>query len=232
MKYIYFLIMFFFLFLIGCSSTYKITDFPSKDQFFADFNKSAKDNSLKVFLKDDSTITSNDGARISNDSLLLPIQVQKVERISKDKINDIKYSGSDMSNLSAIIFLKNGTEAIAKNVNILSDSSITATILVNNEEYIPINKVKEISYKNHWVGVPGKLILSTGLGAGFGAFVGFIISKINPPNNSLPGSGSYAGGIDAQDVRTGLIVGSVIGFITGGIIGWISGYTYTYQFNP
>lgn len=224
--------MFFFMFLIGCSSTYKITDFPSKDKFYADFNNSAKDKSLKVFLKNDSTITTYGGARISNDSLLFTIQVQKVEKISKDKIKDIKYSGSDMSNLSAIIFLKNGAEAIAKNVNILSDSSISATILENDDEYIPVSKVKEISYKNHWAGVPGKLILSTGLGAGFGAFVGFIISKINPPNNSLPGSGSNAGGIVAQDERTGLIVGSVIGFITGGIIGWISGYTYTYQFNP
>ena len=49
------LIPIFMIFLIGCSSTYKISDFSSPEKFYKDFNKSADGKILKITLHDDSS---------------------------------------------------------------------------------------------------------------------------------------------------------------------------------
>ena len=61
--------------------------------------------------------------------------------------------------------------------------------------------------------------------------MGYIVTKINPPNTNGPFSGSLYSGQENQNINTGIIIGSIVGFITGGII-CIDGYTYIYQFNP
>lgn len=64
-------------FFFGCSSTYRITDFSSKEKFYKDFNSFAKNRNVNVRLVNDSTFSSPNGAIISNDSLRLIDKVIK-----------------------------------------------------------------------------------------------------------------------------------------------------------
>ena len=203
--------------LTGCSSTYTIADFPSEDKFYKDFNKSANNKTLLVKLDNDSSFTFEGSANISNDSLTIIKLVKKEINISRGDIKDIIYSGSDMTKLSAKIVLKNGTSAKAKNVSLLADSSINALVIGSSYENFHINRIKEISYKNYWIGVPIRMITCT-----IGGFIASVLTaNIIGTNNYTEDEGFY--------VVWGI---TGIGLVTGLIWGGLDGYTYTYQFNP
>jgi len=53
----------------GCSSTYKITDFSSKEKFYETLSNSAKSNTSDIILFNDSTFTSASEIKIFNDTL-------------------------------------------------------------------------------------------------------------------------------------------------------------------
>ncbi|MDR3626567.1 MAG: hypothetical protein P4L45_07025, partial [Ignavibacteriaceae bacterium] len=59
------------LFFIGCSSTYTINDFPTKDKFYGDFNNFAGNKSLNVTLTNDSSFVPEGKIKISDDSLII-----------------------------------------------------------------------------------------------------------------------------------------------------------------
>ena len=202
----------FSLFLFGCSATYRIGDFSSKDKFYEDFNKSASSKSLNIILNNDNTFSAGSGAMILNDSLFFLVQSQRDEKIKRDKIKDIQYTGSDMSNLYAIIELKNGNKATAKNVNILSDSSINATVYYHIKKQISIDGIKSINYKNHWLGLTKGAIIGT-----VGGFAtGFIVAS----SAQLTSDGPVVAGF----------VMTALGLIVGSIIGWNGGVIHTYEF--
>ena len=126
--------------LIGCSSTYKVSDFPSRDKFYEDFNNSASDKSLKIILNNDSTITVENGAVISNDSLFITLPVLKQEKvINKDDIEDIKVSIHDMT---TTIVLKNDKSVTAGSIDILPDSSVAIYNFENTYKYLSLINCK------------------------------------------------------------------------------------------
>ncbi len=216
MKIYYLLISLSSLLLIGCSSTYKVSDFPSRDKFYEDFNNSASDKSLKIILNNDSTITAENGAVISNDSLFITLPVLKQEKvINKDDIEDIKVSIHDMT---TTIVLKNDKSVTAGSIDILPDSSVAIYNFENTYKYLSLINVKEISYKNHWLGVPIGFV--SGIPVGLGA--GYIIASIFKGNNQYSGN-------NANNIFLYIFFSSPI---IGGIWGWITGWTYIYEFAP
>jgi PBP1b-binding outer membrane lipoprotein LpoB len=56
MKNIYGLFFLLALLLMGCSSTYTIKDFPSKERFYEDFNNSVKNKDVSITLMSDSCL--------------------------------------------------------------------------------------------------------------------------------------------------------------------------------
>jgi hypothetical protein len=82
MKKFYLTIGVFASLFIGCSSTYKVSDFSSREKFYDDFNKSVKDKIVKVTLDNDSTFNCKESTNIANDSLYFSTQ-------TGDKRNDI-----------------------------------------------------------------------------------------------------------------------------------------------
>ncbi len=60
-----------FLFFIGCSSTYTVTDMDSKEKLIKDFNDSAENKKLEITLTNDSALVVTEGGQIKNDSMLL-----------------------------------------------------------------------------------------------------------------------------------------------------------------
>ncbi|MHB8338168.1 MAG: hypothetical protein ACYDEE_12205 [Ignavibacteriaceae bacterium] len=218
MKTIFLILSAISLFLIGCLSTYKISDFSSKTKFYDDFNEFARSKNVNIILTNDSALTAPGGAMVSNDTLNIVTRIKKKERkILYSEISKIKYYNNNYPNLSANILLKDGEKVTGDNVKIFPDSSIQLTILQIAYKYLPLEKVKEVSYKNHWLGVPTRLIAGTvsGFALGYAGVCAFV-----DPNEQSQKAFYVGWGITA------------IGLVTGGIIGWIDGYDYIYQFNP
>jgi hypothetical protein len=226
MKIFYILISLSSLLLIGCSSTYTVAGFPSRDKFYEDFNNSAGNKSLKIILDNDSTIFADDGARISNDSLFITLPVLKQEKvINKDDIEDIKVSIHDMT---TTIVLKNDKSVTAGSIDILPDSSVAVYNYVDTYEYLSLIHVKEISYKNHWLGLPVPLISGTLIGAALGIIVAESMSS-SSSGSSEPQGGSRS---ESPSPWNAFLITSAAGILGGGIWGWITGWTYTYEFAP
>ncbi len=218
MKYTNFIFTLAILSIIGCSSTYTASNFSTKQKFYEHFNKSAQDKVVKITLNNDSSFTANTGASISNDSLYYISEVKKDEVIKRSEIKDIKYVGTDMSNLSAVVFLKNGQEERTEKVNLLSDSTLYTVITTKINNVMALKNIKKVSYKNRWLGIPFSFVGGTVLGWSMGVFVSGIF------NNNTQKSTHNADNIYLT------IWGA--GTIGGVILGLAEGYTYTYQFNP
>ncbi|MHB9013224.1 MAG: hypothetical protein ACYC49_13505 [Ignavibacteriaceae bacterium] len=214
MKIIYLISSIFLLILTGCYSTYKVSDFSSKDKFYEDFNKSVINKTTKIKINDDSIFTSCENARITNDTLIFLSKLKNGnEKLFLSEIKNINYNnqGTNFSKLSGKIILKNGEEIFADNIEAL-DSSIH--FKVKTYRFIPIENVKEISYENHWLGVPFGFLD----GSVPGIIIGFIVNASFDSNREGP--------------RADIYVIPSIGAIVGCVLGWIEGYTYAYQFNP
>jgi hypothetical protein len=210
MKILNLIVGFLTLIIVGCSSTYRLSDFPSKKKFYEDFNKSAKNESLRIVLKNDSTIAAEYGAEISNDSLILNKFITKEQTIRRDEIKEIEYGAFNMT-----MRLKNGKSFELKSNKILSDSLIL--VLYYEPEYLPINKVNLICYKAHWAAVPA--------GIGLGIVSGFFIGSILIPTDDQDD------GVIPSSFFLGLVSGFTVGLISGGIVGYIIGDTYIYEFS-
>jgi hypothetical protein len=220
MKILYLLVVSFSLTLIGCSSTYKVSDFASRDKFYEDFNNFARSKSVKITLNNDSSFNAERGAYILNDSLMFISIVQKEEKIDRNEIKDIKYSGTDITNLTAAILLKNGNSVIVRNINPLSDSSVIAVVSESNNGYLPVIKIKKISCQNKLLGAL--------LGFVYGIPAGYIAgNSLYFFFSSPPGRGGAGSNVGTDLFLCGLFSAPIISII----IGSINGYTYTYLFS-
>ncbi|MHB8338925.1 MAG: hypothetical protein ACYDEE_16035 [Ignavibacteriaceae bacterium] len=162
----FFITTFFSLAFIGCSSIYSVKDFSSKEKLYQDFNNSVKDKSINVKFINDSSLTINNGAVIKNDTLYsIGYRLDKnYRKVALSEIKKINYTGTDYK--SANLQLKNDEQINAGDINIANDTveySVTKKILTQSE-VAPLDKLKEASYKNHWLGIPGWFLAGTGLG--------------------------------------------------------------------
>ena len=221
MKYIFFLIPIIFLFLIGCSSTYKITDYPSKETFYKDINSSIRNRDVKVVTAD-SSFTSLKGSQINDGSLQTVSLVQK--SIPLQEVKNVKYSETAGATPLVYVWLKSGEELKPESIKKLPNSMIQLTILRINDGSIPIYKIKEISYKTGWPGALTGIPIGFGSGAIVGGILGSagIIFHIN--------SGGMKDTFDkGQSTFVGMVSGALIGIVTGGILGYIIGWEHIYK---
>ncbi len=205
------------LFITGCSSIYTVKNFSSKEKLYEDFNKSARGNTFKITLTDGRTLTAQKGAYIKNDSLFF-ISLMKIEKIkiNPSEIEKIKYHAYNDSSYYADVLLKNGTELSSDSVQLYSNNVYKIESKPVNSS-VPLDKVKEASYKNIVLGIiPGFMI---------GTLTGFLLGQAT----FLLFSGNNQ---DAAN-RAGLVAVPVFfaSVFTGIIWGWISGYNYVYRFN-
>ena len=119
MKNIYGLFFLLALLLIGCSSTYTIKDFPSKERFYEDFNNSAKNKDVSITLMSDSSFFINDGIILEDDTLF-SLEGKDNRSFALSDITEIRYTNNDSS--SASIIFKNGEILRGKDIRTDSDS--------------------------------------------------------------------------------------------------------------
>jgi hypothetical protein len=237
MKNIYGLFFLLALLLMGCSSTYTIKDFPSKEKFYEDFNNSAQNKDVNVTLINDSSFAINDGIILENDTLF-SLEGKDNRSFALSDITEIRYKNNDYS--SASILFKNGDILRGKDIRTDSDSiyftvktskaknniasihiavapiHIAQDTLFTPTNVFPIETVKSVSYKTYLRSVP--------LGILSGAIAGLIIAVI--AGNNLT-SKDDSGAASAYYILAPPI-GAMVGAIVGGCIGWKT----IYQFNP
>ena len=228
MKNIYFAGAFILFFFTGCSSTYKVTNFPNKEKFFEEFNDTFKEREAKVTLINDSSFSIYNGAFVVNDTLfsLVNFEGKKSRSIALAEVSDIKYTGTDITH--TLILLKNGDELKAENIRRSTDS----IYFEETTEYIkspiaPINSLRKVSYKNRWIET------LTGIPAGFVACgaLGYSLGKTTA-NNTDPGimTDQHPKSESEQQLEN-FGSGAFMGLIVGGIGGYFIGYPITYEFN-
>ena len=205
---------------MGCSSTYRVIDYPSKEKFQEDINSSIKNRNFDV-VTDDSSFTCLEGSKINNDSLYAITRIQEEkETIPLRDIREIKYFGKAHEVPSAYIWLKNGEEIKKDDVRIIPDSMIQFTNLKISDAYIPIYKIKEINYKTRWTGVPIGFLCGV-LAGGLIGSIGWIINVKSGGNEPLQ-----------FDALFSIIKGALLGAIIGPIVGYIVGWDNAFQFKP
>ena len=223
MKIFDLLILLLSLLIIGCSSTYRVSDFTSRDKFYNDFNKFVRDKSVKVTLVNDSSFYVENGAQIKNDTIYSFGQeiITRNKKIPSSDTVEINYTDSIPN--SAEIILKDGEKYQANQIEFNGDSiyfcyqdRISTTNKISSSD-----KVKSIGYKNHWITLP----LGFFAGALVGAGVGGIISVYDA---------QHVSGEDAKDFPylVPLFGGIVVGALCGSVVEWIIGWNYIYLFNP
>lgn len=201
--------------LIGCSSIYQVTDFPSKEKYQEYVNGYTK-NSNFIAVTIDSLINCSEGSIIKDDSLFAITKIKEV-KISLKDIKETKYFGGDFQELSANILLRNGRELLTENVKILSDSTMQFTNVANI--HLPLFELNKINYTNHWKGaLPGLVV---------GSFIGFLAGGTGLVFNIKEGQNQ-----PKRDYKAGGIAGAFTGMIIGGVLGYIVGWDNTYLFNP
>ena len=81
MKNTYIILFIFSLLLLGCSSTYTVKNFSSKDRFYRDFIRSADTKDLNITLLNDSLVQTTGGVIIKHDTLFTSTNVFPVNII-------------------------------------------------------------------------------------------------------------------------------------------------------
>ena len=221
MQKTYLIIIINVLLFIGCSSTYRVSNFSSPQKFYENFNEFSKNKNATVTTFD-SSITAIGGVTVFNDTLCIATSYQREDKIlALSEIKKMEYYNynNNYSNPSGYLLLNNGEELNVENIKMLKDS-IQFTSLKSLYKNIALNKIEKVSFKNRSKGIlPGFLI---------GTILGFIMGS----------SGNifhvYESGNQAPRNNEGLemIYGSISGAIIGGLAGWLIGYNYTYVFNP
>ncbi len=208
--------------LTGCSSYYSIRYYNSQIEYQNKFNDFAGGKTLKIIMNNDSTINDAEGVVINNDSLNYTVSEENTKnthmKISSKDIEKIDYLSSDYK--SANIVLKDGRKVSAKDLKAMKNDSlsfidVTPEILKTS---ISLKDVKEVTYTNRWLGVPGGLL--------FGFFTGFGVGLLG----TFP---TYDGGMTKTYDRFGsTLEGTALGIVIGPVAGWIVGAKKTYKFNP
>jgi len=228
MKSHYFAVTFIFLLFIGCSSTYRVSDFSSKEKFYNDFNYSFKEREAKVILTNDSTFSVYNGALIENDTLfsLVNSERKRSRGLALADVTDIKYSGTDIT--YTLILLKSGDELKVENFRRIADSIyFEETIKYCKNPITPIRCLKKVSYKNRWIGT------LTGVPAGFVACgaLGYSLGNTTSDNTDTGIMTDQHLKTQSEQRMENFASGAFIGLIVGGIGGYFLGYPITYEFN-
>ena len=84
-----FTFLLFVLVAAGCSSTYRVSNFSSKEKFYNAFNKFASNKEIVITLNNDSTFIAEGNTRVLNDTLVFS-STNKITHLQRLPVKDIK----------------------------------------------------------------------------------------------------------------------------------------------
>jgi len=220
MKNTYLVAALLLILLSGCSSTYKVTDFPTKEKFYEEFNDTFKDREAKVTLVNDSSFIAQYGVVIKNDMLLSFVNMEeKINRqFALSEVVDINFIGSTIT--SASVILKNGDKLKGEEVRVTKDSIIfveNKSLVVMNT-LVPTDKIKTISYIDRWRRMPLGVLAGAPLGLLSGIALGHILGTKDEKGN--------------PDISAITFQMTFFGVLTGCIASYFIGFDQIYKFTP
>ena len=134
---------------------------------------------------------------------------------SKQKLYDDFNKNAASKNLT-IVLDNDSVFAAPYGAKIYNDSLIIFEKGDNADILLPLNKVKQASYKNRWLGIPPGLLIGTGFGFVTGAVVFLTLDNGGQDSERRAENALY------------ILPASMIGGILWGFLG---GYNYVYMFN-
>ncbi|MFA6597241.1 MAG: hypothetical protein WCS69_05930 [Ignavibacteriaceae bacterium] len=228
-----FAVALFLITFVGCSSTYRISDSPSKEKFYDEFNNSFKTKETKVTLINDSLVIANEGAVIENDTLFSfgRLEEKKNYQFALSDIEEINFENNTIQKAS--IVLKSGDELSAETIRTTHDSLSfigTKTMRTKNTVSV-IDKVKTVSYKNRWRNIPLGVITGFFTGGAISLAIGGLLGEYK--EQQFPPVMTDQHPLSPLEKAVGYyFLGALLGSITGGILGSVLGREIIYQFNP
>ena len=222
MKKNYFILVILVIFT-GCSSTYKISDYSSKDKFYDDFNIFACNKIVEVKLRSGRPLYLGN-VMIKNDSLFCNSLYTSAfhDTAAMDNIKEIHFTS--ISHESGEIITKEGRIINAGNIRIKADSVYFVAInkLAALNFISEVNNLKEISYSDTW-----KYTLPA---AAIGTIAGFIVCSTGAVK-IINRENQYHNGYKEQYGEEYYICG-LSGFLIGSIAGMFIYKDYVYEFEP
>ena len=146
----------FFMLLTGCSSTYRVSDFSSKEKFYESINKAAKGKVVNITLKNGSLINAFN-VKMSNDSTAFSTK------------NYFQYN-IPISNVKAISY-KNTSEGIVTGAL----TGIAAGLLITISKVIPANSQEGNPPYPKDYDYPKAGMISIPIGIVSGSIIGWLI---------------------------------------------------------
>ncbi len=215
MKKIYFAGAFVLIFFTGCSSTYKVTDFPTKEKFYEEINTTLNQRPTKVTLRNDSVLAAQAGLVLKNDQLTCYSKVidKRNRKIPLQDLASVNFNGQEKE--SAFIKKKNGEEFVAEDVSTVMDSlQFTEVRNLTKITVFPIDSVKSVSYTSLWKAMSvGGMIGWPSFGI-LGYYWGKSITQLDGGNSGDRSSQEFSG--------------FVMGIFAGSFLGAISGFFWEY----
>lgn len=220
MKKIYFVGAFIFILFTGCSSTYTVTDFGTKEKFYEEFNETFKEREAKVTLVNDSSFIALNGVEINHDTLVsfVNLEEKKNRRFALSEVVDIEFLGSTIT--TASVLLKNSDKLTGNEVKVTKDSIsfVESKSLISSKKIESIDKIKQISYKNRWKRMPLGVLAGAPLGLLSGITLGNVLKTKDAEGN--------------PSIFSMVLQMTAVGVLTGCITSYLIGFDYIYQFNP
>ena len=96
MKNIYIILFISSALLTGCSSSYTIKDFPSKDKFYQSFNKSVGQRDIDITLTNDSQVSKFGGGILKHDTLFTITESFPIESVKNINFRTKGGGGSEL----------------------------------------------------------------------------------------------------------------------------------------
>lgn len=210
-------ILIFFIFLLyGCSSTHKMTDFPSKEKFYEEVNSVFSDKNTIITLTSDSVLVADQGILVRDNYLIADIIfVEKLSRkIAMGDVAELYFD--DKNNSGGDIILKHNEKIRAENIIVVNDSIKFVEVKnVPLQMSISAAKIKAVKYRNRWKSILPDAMIGFLSGGIIGYLWGKTDTNAHGENQGVPG----------------LIGGAFVGFFGGSIAGLFLGFPVTYEFN-
>lgn len=195
----------------GCSLTYKVSDFPSKEEFYNSFNNSAKGRDAKITYNNDSLAAYSGMLFVEENSLVAFTKTYSGEkRLSLKEVNKINYT--DFKTLSGSILLNNRIVIMGEGIKTIQDSAVIFNEYKEIKIITPLSQVRKIDFEIKPIGT------ISGIFSGILTFFTFY---------SLATAGNNNGNVNtARDYFIGIPLSVLVGITVGKVTTLKSSYVF------
>lgn len=221
------IMLLFVFFIFGCSTTYRLSSFSSKEKYYEKINSELRDKEIAVELTDEDFPLFYKDVAIQGDTLFSIVEDVRDTLLTfpKKEITEIYF---DINHTSANVYFKNGQVLKAESVKGAIDSVwIKEKVVTQKKIFISeASNIKTLAYKNKGKGA----MLGIPLGIVLGGVTGILIGKISPMNKTEYKNSEH-GKTEGDQYLNNFATGVFIGVLTGLVTGHIVGYPITYEFD-